>query len=403
MLQPWSGWWPGPAAAVGASRCLFQVAAARCQELLGFCSCKGVRSCSFWDLPAEERGVHHLPMPCSSGHPCHALPAFTSVVFPPGTGHSLAVPDWCFWGVMVVGKWVALADSSLGTSHLGLPSGWRGFLGHQDGDVSLAIRTEVLPWPSGWRCPGRAADTASSILPLPSTWGQRKVGTWLSNSHLWPWDPISLHAVLLTSLMAIGGTGAGPHTSVPFPEVCARSCLGFSKNLCHECYEQAYCTFWFVFFLLLFGKNFMVWWVMCRYWECVPGAVKITSRCKLCHHTGWAKQVLVAPSPRSDFINTIFQQRHNVVLPSGWKDPDLQEKFLKVFFSNKFAISLRNCFFVCVLSAPSFDCLWRFEYISVLAKKEILHSGMHAVSRADSPDVVCSATEKFFFIIFAVE
>lgn len=70
MLQPWSGWWPGPAAAVGASWCLFQVAAARCQELPGFCSCKGVRSSSFWDLPAEETGVHHLPMPCSGGHPC---------------------------------------------------------------------------------------------------------------------------------------------------------------------------------------------------------------------------------------------------------------------------------------------------------------------------------------------
>jgi len=57
--------------------------------------------------------------------------------------------------------------------------------------------------------------------------------------------------------------------------------------------------------------------------------------------------------------------------------------------------------FLCVLSAPSFDYLWRFEYISVLAKIEILHAETHAVSSARSPHVVCSATGEIFLLLLS--
>lgn len=308
----------------------------------------------------------------------------------PGTGHSIAVPHWCFWGAhntfMVVGKLVGIRDLAFSYAFEGLSLAlltsptlfwlwpctgsparkgheknegiWPSQAvsqapsilscpGHQDRDVSLATRMGVLR--PCCRC-------IQLRIPLPPVlhqyWGQGKVGTWLSNRHTCPWDPLFLPSCF-ASPSAWWEMGQVLATNLPSltSTVCTSCFLGFSKPLWHECCKQACCTF--VLFLL-FGKNFVDCWVVHREWEHAP----------LASNPVRARHVLVAPSSslKSDFINMVFQQRHSIVFPSRWKDADLQEKFCKVFFKANWllcweivSLSVRFC-------SPSFYHLWRFDF-----------------------------------------
>jgi len=133
-----------------------------------------------------------------------------------------------------------------------------------------------------------------------------------------------------------GGTESGPHSSLPLPLTQAPFLV--SSRACN-------------LFVGLVAKNVTQCWVVHREWVRVAGECLLLLQTQ-CQYAVWAKQALVAPSSSQelDFIDTVFEQRHNVVESRGWQDADLQEKFLKIFFWDEFVTLLRNYFFVCFCS-----------------------------------------------------
>lgn len=252
--------------------------------------------------------------------------------------HSLLEPD----------SW----SQQKGTWYHWAPSGTRA-----KGCVSQlqAVRIEMFPWPPGWRCSGHAADAASSILPclLSSTStedrGRRERGC-LTLMALRPPFPSLLFCQPLC--MVRGGTGPGHKPSFPYPYSLHKLLSWFLQTLVTWVLQTSLLHIC-LFFFLLFGKNFVDCWVVHREWEHAPPA----------SNPVWARQALVAPSSslKSDFINTVFQQRHSIVFPSGCKDADLQEKFLKVFIKANWLLCW-EIVSLCTFVPLHFYHLWRFDF-----------------------------------------
>lgn len=76
------------------------------------------------------------------------------------------------------------------------------------------------------------------------------------------------------------GQGLGHTPPSPSPGVCTSSCLGFSKNLCHECCQQACCVLLWVFFFF-----FTVW----QEFHGLVGDVQVPRECSWCcdRHLSW--------------------------------------------------------------------------------------------------------------------
>lgn len=147
-----------------------------------------------------------------------------------------------------------------------------------------------------------------------------------------------------------GGTEAGPHSSLPLPLTQAPFLV--SSRACN-------------LFVGLVAKNVTQCWVVHREWVHVAGECLLLLQTQ-CQYAVWAKQALVAPSSSQelDFIDTVFEQRHNVVEPRGWEDADLQEKFLKIFF---FEMNLSLCWEIISLCAfVHFHCAGRRDLIVFL-------------------------------------
>lgn len=122
--------------------------------------------------------------------------------------------------------------------------------GHQDRDVSLATRVEVL------RPCCRCSQLHTPLPPvLHQYWGQGKEGTWLSNTHGLE-DPFSFPAILPAPLHGERWDRAWPQTFLPLPLQSAQAPFLVSPNPCDMSAANKPATHLFVLF-------FTVWQEFC--------------------------------------------------------------------------------------------------------------------------------------------